>query len=249
MEVLMHGKTERTTGLTDRPKSTRAGFGTACVGLLFGVAAASCASSPPPAAQPPLDAGQLASSAAASSSLDAPYRLVFEWTLNEPGTRLRGRGVARVEPPYRARLDLFLANGERVAAAAIVGDDYRVAAGGRTELPPAAMLWGTLGVFRPGDLSALRGGRWESSGLAELRYQNMAGGELVYRLAGNRIEGMEVLRGERASEDVRLIRVDGERFPREATYRHLEEVRELRIHLESVEHVETYPSDIWDLGS
>ena len=249
MGLLMRGKTARITGRAQRPRCTRAAVGRACIGLFAGLAAASCASSPPPAAQPPLDAGQLAGAAAASSSLDAPYRLVFEWTLNEPGTRLRGRGVARVEPPYRARLDLFLANGERVAAAAIVDDDYRVAADGRAELPPAAMLWGTLGVFRPGSLSALRGGRWESSGLAELRYQNVAGGELVYRLAGNRIERMEVLRGERASEEVRLIRVDGERFPREATYRHLDEVRELRIQLETVEHVETYPSDIWDLGS
>jgi len=245
----MRGKIGRTTGRALRPQRTRAVIGTGCVALLAGLAAASCASSPPPVSQPPLDAGQLANSAAASSSLDAPYRIVFEWTLNEPGTRLRGRGVARVEPPYRARLDLFLANGERVAAAAIVGDDYRVAADGRAELPPAAMLWGTLGVFRPGDLSALRGGRWESNGLAELRYQNMAGGELVYRLSGNRIERMEVLRGERASEEVRLVRVDGERFPREATYRHLEEVRELRIYLEEVDHVETYPSDIWNLGS
>ncbi len=218
-------------------------------GLVLAVALAACASTPPPTAERPLDAGQLAGSATAASSLDAPYRIVFEWALNEPGTRLRGRGVARVEPPYRARLDLFLQNGERVAAASIVGDEYRVAADGRAELPPAALLWGTLGVFRPGDLSQLRGGRWESNGLAELRYQSMAGGELLYRLQGNRIERMEVLRGQRASEDLRLVRVDGERFPREATYRHLEEVRELRILLETVEHVESYPSDIWELGS
>jgi hypothetical protein len=210
---------------------------------------AGCASTPPQAEQPPLDAGQLASSASASSALDVPYRIVFDWSLNEPGTRLRGRGVARVEPPYRARLDLFLSNGERVAAASVVGDDYRVAADGRTELPPPALLWGSLGVFRPGDLSQLRGGRWTSSGAAELRYQHLGGGELLYRLQGSAIDQMEVLRSGRTSEDLRLVRVGGERFPREATYRDLEEVRELRIILESVEHVETYPSDIWNLQS
>jgi hypothetical protein len=222
--------------------------GPGVIGVLLGVLIAGCASAPPQAAQPPIDAGQLASAAIRASTLDAPYRLVFDWALNEPGSRLRGRGVARIEPPYRARLDLFLSNGERVAAAAVVGDSYTLARGSRTELPPPALLWGSLGVFRPGDFSQLRGGRWESTGVAELRYLPPGGGELLYRLRGDRIERMEVLRGDRASEELRLVHVEGERFPREATYRHLEEVRELRITLESIEHVEAYPTDIWNLG-
>jgi hypothetical protein len=230
------------------PRRTRStGFAVAIIALSATIGG--CASSAPPVAQPPIDAGQVALSAERSSSLDAPYRLVFEWSLTEAGARLNGRGVARVEPPYRARLDLFLSNGERVAAAAMVGEDFRIAAGGRTELPSPAFLWGALGVFRPGDFSALRGGRWQSNGEAELRYQFPAGGDLLYHLSGSRIQRMELLRGERPAEEVRLIRVDGERFPRAATYRHLEQVRELRITLESVEHVEAYPSDIWDPGA
>jgi hypothetical protein len=210
---------------------------------------ASCASAPPPpVAEPPLDAGQLASSASRASSLDAPYRIVFQWSYNEPGTRIGGRGVARIEPPYKARLDLFLSNGERAAAASVLGDDYEIAAERQAELPPPALLWGSLGVFRPGDLSQLRGGRWESTGVAELRYLWSGGGDLRYTLRGNRIERVEILVGDRVNEELSLARADGERFPREATYRHLGEVRELRITLEVVENVETYPSDIWDLG-
>jgi hypothetical protein len=208
----------------------------------------SCASTPPPVAEPPLDAGQLASAASRASSLDSPYRLVFSWTYNEPGTRIGGRGVARIEPPYRARLDLFLSNGELAAAASVEGDNYRILAERQAELPPPALLWGTLGIFRPGDLSRLRGGRWESSGVAELRYFSAMGGDLIYSLRGNRVERVELLQGERVNEELRLVRVEGERFPREATYRHLGDVRELRITLEEVENVETYPSDIWDLG-
>jgi hypothetical protein len=216
--------------------------------VLLQLILAGCAASAPQATQAPIDAGQMALSAERASALDAPYRLVFDWTLNEPGARLNGRGVARVEPPNRARLDLFLSNGERVAAASMVGEEFRVAAGGQTELPAPAFLWGAIGVFRPGDFSVLRGGRWQSNGVAELTYQFSGGGELLYHLRGGRIERMEVRRSQRPAEEVRLVQVEGERFPREATYRHLDAVRELRITLEAVEHVESYPSDIWDPG-
>jgi hypothetical protein len=212
--------------------------------LVVPVACARSETAPPPR---PMDAGQVAGSAARASTLDGPYRLVFEWTLNEPGTRLSGRGVARVEPPSRARLDLFMGNGERVAAAALVRDDLTTPRDMRAGLPPAPLLWGALGIFRPGDNAGLRGGSWQSNGGAELRYFYEGSDELRYGLRNNRIERMEVFRGNRASEEVQLVRVDDERFPREATYRHLGEVRELRITLETVEHVESYPSDIWNL--
>ncbi len=215
--------------------------------LVLLLAPLGCARSAPEPTRPPMDAGQVAISAERASTLDGPYRLVFEWTLNEPGTRISGRGVARVEPPSRARLDLFMSNGERVAAAALVRDELTTPRGMRTTLPPAPLLWGALGVFRPGDQTGLRGGSWQSNGGAELRYVSGGNEELRYRLRNNRIERMEVLRGNRAREEVRLVRVDGERFPREATYRDLEQVRELRITLETVEHVESYPSDIWNL--
>ncbi len=156
--------------------------------------------------------------------------------------------MARIEPPSLARLDLFTSNGERVAAAAIDGDALRVAEGGQAEVPPPALLWGTLGVFRPGSGSGLTGGRQYENGELELRYQPSAGRELLYRLRDDRIERIEVLQSGQAREEVTLVHVDSERFPRQATYRHLEEVRELRITLESVEHVESYPTAIWNLG-
>ena len=205
-----------------------------------------CASAPPQPTTPPPDANQIALAATRVSELDAPYRLFFEWSVVEPGTRLNGRGVARIEPPYLARLDLFTSNGERIAAAALDGGTLRVAQDIQTEMPPPALFWGTLGVFRPGFGVGLTGGSRFPNGDVELRYQGADGTELLYRLRSNRIERIDVRRGGRAREEVALARADGERFPRRATYRHLDEVRELSITLETVEHAESYPTDIWD---
>ena len=201
----------------------------------------------PSAAPPGRNSGEVAAAAAEASRLDVPYRLVFEWSVSEPGRRLSGGGAARIEPPGLARIDLFASNGERVAAAALDGDDIRLAGEGRTELPAPALLWGSLGVYRPGGMR-LTGGRQYPDGVLELRYTDGRDGEMLYTLAADRIERIDVLRAGRASEEVQLARAEGERFPQRAVYRDLEAVRELTITLESVEHVESYPPDIWTLG-
>ncbi len=207
-----------------------------------------CAVRQPVATALPPNAREVALSATEASSLDAPYRLVFEWSILEPGSRLGGRGVARIEPPALARLDLFASNGERIAAVAVDGDVLRVADDIQAEVPPPPLLWGTLGVFHPGSGSGLQGGRQYENGNLELRYQPRGGGEILYTLRDNRIERIDVRRGGQAWEEVTLVLVEDERFPRQARYRHLEEVRELSITLESVEHVESYPTDIWNPG-
>jgi len=210
----------------------------------FGVTSA-CASSEPVEDARPMDAGQLAQNAQRASALDVPYRLVFAWSLNEPGMRLQGQGVARVEPPYRARLDLFARNGERITSAALVDGDLRVPEGMPGFLPQSTFFWGSLGVFRPHRSMGLAGGSWRRDGLAELRYLPTESSELLVRLAGSRVQEMVRRSNGRAVEELRLDMVDGERFPREATYRDLSQTRELRLTLESVEHVESYPSDTW----
>jgi hypothetical protein len=216
--------------------------------LLVLAGGAGCASAPPPAA-PPVDPGAVQEEATSASALDHPYRIVFQWELTEPGVRLRGQGVARVEPPYRARLDLFSAGGDRLAAAALVGDELRVPAGMVVEVPPAPMLWGALGVFRPGPgvygASATR----PSAGRSTLRYLSSEGGELQVSFRDRRIELMERIPDQGGREELR-VRFGGadERFPRDAVYRNHGAVRELRITMESVEHVETFPSETWNPG-
>lgn len=177
--------------------------------------------------------------------LDASYRIYFEWSVTEPGVRLSGRGVARVEGPFRARLDLFAPNGERVAAAALVDDDLRIPSGMGDLVPPATLLWGTLGVFRPGPGTAPTEATRAESGHSFIRYRVAGGGELSYTLLDRRVERMERVSAQGVREELRLTRDRGERFPREAVYRHHGSTRELRLSLESVEYVEAFPSDIW----
>lgn len=210
------------------------------------IALVGCAGSGPVVEERPLNAGQLASSAERASALDAPYRLVFDWTLNEPGRRIQGQGVARVEPPYRARLDLFARNGERITAAALVDGELRLPEGQAPLLPRPTLLWGVLGVFRPERSMGLAGGSWRSDGGAELRYLPGGDSELLVRLRDSRVQEMLRRSGGRTVEELRIQRADGERFPRESTYRDLAQTRELRMTLESVEHVESFPTDIWN---
>lgn len=204
-----------------------------------------CASGPVEEARP-LDAGQLALQAERASALDTPYRLVFEWSLVEPGMRVQGRGVARVEPPFRARLDLFSRGGERITSAALVDGELRIPEGLPDFLPQPTMFWGSLGVFRPDRGMQLVGGSWRRDGSAELRYLPGGDSELLVLLARNRVREMTRELNGRTLEELRLQLAEGERFPRQTIYRDHVRTRELRMTLETIEHVESYPSDIWE---
>jgi len=220
--------------------------GLAGPGMMLLFIATGCGGAAPGPEPRPLDASQLAQRAERASALDSSYRLVFEWSYNEPGTRIQGRGVARMEPPYRARLDLFNRGGDRITSAALVDGDVRIPEGLPSFLPPPTLFWGALGVFRPDRGMGLAGGSWRRDGLAELRYVPGGNSDMLIRLLNSRVQEIVHRSNGQAVEELRLQMVDGERFPREATYRDLRQTRELKMTLESVEHVESYPSDIWD---
>lgn len=209
--------------------------------------AASCGPPAPPAVvEPAVDPQQLALALEDETSLEEPLRIVFDWRLNEAGSRMRGRGVARVEPPYRARLDLFLGSGETAVRAALVDGEYRLPPGTREDLlPPPDLMWGVLGIFRPEMGIELLGGERLEGGALRLRYRYPDGSEVHYRVQGGRVTHMERLEGETVVERVELD-VDEGRYPAEATYRDLTAFRELRLSRASVERVEPFPPDIWD---
>lgn len=221
----------------------RAGLGAALVAAV----GAGCAAPPPPEpVEPAVNVEERALVAEASTRIEGPVRVVFDWSAREVGgSRLSGAGVTRAEPPYRARLDLFLDNNEAVAQAALVGGDLRVPSGTPDDLlPPPHLLWGTLGVFRPGVDQTLLGGE-VVDGALRIRYRLDDASEIHYRVAGERVLGVERLRGGSVVQRVEVEYADGERVPSRAVYRDLAEGRELVMTRTTLEHVEPFPPDIW----
>ncbi len=175
-----------------------------------------------------------------------PSRLLFRWSAREPDFRGSGMGVARVEPPYRARLDLFLDNGETAAIAALVDDELRIPESLPTGLvPPAPLLWAALGVFRPGTGAEMLQGS-VGDGTMEVRYLLRAGDQVGFRFRDNALRDAVLLDGDAVLQHVFVSEpADGAAFPGEATYRNLPDYRELKLILESVEDVDSFPPDIW----
>lgn len=192
------------------------------------------------------DPGRSAQEAATTTRLDGPARIEFRWELNEAGSRVDGVGIARVEPPYQARLDLFLDNGEGVVTAALVGDDLRLPHGAPDDvLPPVELMWGTLGVFRPiGSARLVDAERLEGGG-ERYRYSGADGADLRFDLVAGRVERLELLKGSSVVQWVQLTSDDGA-WPAAATYRNLTDYRELKITRTAVVPAESFDPSIWD---
>jgi hypothetical protein len=204
-----------------------------------------CGGSATVAAAAGLPPGEVQAGLQRVTALDQSYRVVFQWEYQEPGARFRGEGVARLEPPYRGRLDLFTASGDRVAAAVLTGDHLTVLEGMPVVVPPAMMLWGALGVLHPTAGFRASEARRIADAEIELHYRGAGAESMVLRVSDNRIQRLDRL-GDGRREELRLEFLSPEaRFPREALYRDLVAVRELRLRIESEESVETYPAHVW----
>lgn len=196
---------------------------------------------------PPSDARQELEQVAAANRLERPTQLFFDWSAREPDFRGSGQGVARLEPPDRARLDLFLDNGEQVAEAVLIGDDLHIPPWVEVGMiPPPPLLWASLAVFRPGPAAELV----EVRGLSQLAvdYRLPDGTRLRFHVEGRRVVGASVLDGDDVVRTLVVAETDpGSRFPSEATYRDVPDFRQLEVDLSSVEYVESFPPDIWSV--
>lgn len=174
---------------------------------------------------------------------DRPLRVVFDWTILDGDARFTGRGVARIEPAYHARLDLFGPRGDGYLSAALVGHEVRLPPGTRAvALPAPAMMWAVLGVVAPPSDAILVGTRVEGD-RTELHY-TVGESRLRYTLEGGR------LRGTRWDGGGRRMAVDLEgtmepEVPSRAHYRDGSGNTELMLEVEQVDEVESYPEDIW----
>lgn len=175
---------------------------------------------------------------------ERPLWITFEWDAREREARYSGQGAARVEPPRSARLDLFGPRGEGYLSAAVVDDEVRLPPNAELGLvPPPTLLWGALGVFkRPVGAELVRAER--KGERIYLEYQD-AEGRWYYEFDSERLKGVE-WRG--AGNRRKTIELKGEgptRLPEEATYRDWATFTELKIRVDQVEEVDSFPPDIW----
>jgi len=196
-----------------------------------------------PVGDPETEAAQLRD----RTGLEEPLRIVFGWELNDAGQRVEGRGVARVEPPFRARLDLFLDNGETVISAALVDGELRLPPGSPDDiLPPPDLMWGALGVFRPvGEARLVGADRLEGDGV-RFRYGTGDRTEIHYTMQGGQLTALELLDRGRVVQRVDVRPERSARYPSEATYRNLSAFRELKLERESLTVVEPFDPEIWN---
>lgn len=216
--------------------------------LVLATAAACAAGTPPPEGTPVPDPGASARELVAATEPARRVQVNFGWTLDEAGSRVRGRGVVRLAPPDRLRLDLFGPRNETVLAAALVGDEARLPAGARptVAIPSPALLWAGLGVIRPPSDASLSTAT--ATGEATiLRYQTPSGEVYEYRvLQGSepRLQQLQRLGSRGPLETVSLERGDSGELSR-ARYRDWAAYRDLTLDIESTVDADAFPEEIW----
>jgi hypothetical protein len=217
----------------------------AIVGLLF--ANAACFGGSLESPTPMMDPDRAVQRAHAENPFPTTSVVIFEWSVREPDLRLEGDGFVRLQHPDRARLDLFMENGEAVLAASLVEDQLRAREGTTLEVVPSpALLWASLGVFRPGEGATLLGAEAYDDDAFRLRYGLLDGDELRYEFRSGRVTGAELRHeGDAVHRVVVTRRERGGGLPAEATYRNLASFSELKVTVQTVERVDSHPSDIW----
>ena len=198
---------------------------------------------------PGLSLDSVAENALRTTMPESPVQITFDFRLKEADLRFAGRGVARVEPPYRVRIDLFSTQGEGLFRAALVGSDLRVPPGVPLDLaPPPALLWAALGVFRPDAGLELRGGRRDGDQTVSLRYGGAGGEDLRFRLADGLLLRAEIHEDGHLIEEVDLELDDSSQRVAETVYRNRALFVELTFTLKSEETVDSFPPEIWYPG-
>jgi hypothetical protein len=179
----------------------------------------------------------------------APARLLhvtFDWSMQDRDARFSGKGVVRIAPPYRGRLDLFGPRGETYIAAVLEEDQLRMPPAALSLLPPPAFLWASLGVFRrPAD--SLTVARTTGQGM-ELGFAG-ARERWHFAFAGDRLRSVEWHGPDGGRRTVELQGEGAHGLPQRGTFRDWQEFRELTLTLTSVEEVNAFPADIWRVGA
>ena len=232
------------------PTRVRKGFEWVLVAVLAaGMGGCRTASSVPSRLVPLTDAVALAESASDATRPREPTRILFDFRVREADLRFNGRGLARVESPYRIRLDLFSTGGETIFQAALVEGSLRIPPWAPRELaPPPALLWAALGIFRPDPELAFLGGRAGEGRSVTLRYGGEDDLELRFRIREGHLIRAELHRDGHLLEEVDLSLDESTGRVLETVYRNRVLFLELTFSLQSVENVASFPAEIWYPG-
>jgi hypothetical protein len=160
--------------------------------------------------------------------------------------RLSGRGVLRLDSAARARVDLFGPRGETLAAAIVEGEDRMrvVPSGAERLLPPAALMWSALGVFRP-PVDAPLVATAVDGGTTQLEYARDAT-RWRFRFESDTLRHVEWT----ASGGRRTVELSGSSgfgLPAAGTFRDWTEFRELTLRATKVEETSGFDADVWIL--
>jgi hypothetical protein len=175
-----------------------------------------------------------------------PLHVIFNWDMRDRDARFNGQGVLRLDRGYRARVDLFGPRGETYAAAIVEGEHMRVVpAGADAILPPPALLWSALGVFRPPVDAPLTGTTRPGEDSFSLAYQR-DGVSWRFEIQEGLLRSAEwTARGGRRT--VQLTGTAEHGLPQQAAFRDWIEFRELTLRVTSVEEQGGFGADVWIL--
>lgn len=198
-----------------------------------------------PVSSPAPDPAPVAVELQRSTTPISPRQVAFGWELDEAGSRLRGRGVARLVAPERLRLDLFGPRGETYLSAALVGEEFRIppAARDRVALPSPALLWGALGVVRPpADAVPIEASTTPEQTVVRYRTPDSQTFEYLAR-DGRLVRVQRVVRGE-VVESIDLSWSDAGELD-QTRYRDWAAFRTLVLTPESSTDVASFPENVW----
>jgi hypothetical protein len=171
-----------------------------------------------------------------------PVHVIFEWRLQERDARFHGQGVARVDAPRRARLDLFGPRGESYLVAMLTGAELRLPPGvPEGVVPPAELLWAAVGVFQPPPGAHLAGSD-ANGAVIRLGYER-DGESWLYEIRDGRLYFVEYQ--DPAGRHTVELRGRAAEVPEQAHYRNWAHFRELLLTVTQVENVHGFDEEIW----
>lgn len=173
---------------------------------------------------------------------------MFSWAYKDETMRFNGKGALRVEPPYRARTDLFGPRGETLMRSVVIGDSLYVPPGVPEGLvPPASLGWAAMGVLRPEPGAKLE--MTARSGDTLTIGYGRGAEHWRYRLVNGRMQYAEWVGSGQSKRSIELRGTSSHNLPAEAVYRDWAAFRELTTTVEEVHESASFPPDTWDIYS